>query len=79
MSRPDTGWHESRVFHTTRGSAGDRAGQGQSAEQDKYPGAANLASGVGFSGTSDNVYAVLSSKGWAHNGEKIRYLDTCVT
>lgn len=37
-------------------------GQNQSAEQDKYPGATNLASGMSISWTSDGFCAVLSSK-----------------
>lgn len=44
-------------------------GQNQSAEKDQYPGATDLASGMGFSWTNDNIYAVLSSKESAQNGE----------
>lgn len=76
LSRLDTGM--SHMHSTQPGAVLETdLGQNQSAEQDKYPGAAHLASGMGFSGTSDNVYAVLSSKEWAHNGKKIRYPE-CV-
>lgn len=47
-------------------------GPNQPAEQDLHPGATNSASGMAFSWTSDSLCAVLSSKEWAQNGEKIR-------
>lgn len=47
----------------------ENLGQNQSAEKDKYPRPTDWASGLGFSWTSDNIYAVLSSKEWAQDGE----------
>lgn len=50
-------------------------GLNQPAEQDLHSGATNPASGMGFSWTSDSLCAVLSSKEWAQNGEKIRHMS----
>lgn len=47
----------------------ENLGQNQSAEKDKHPRATDWASGLGFSWTSDNIYAALSSKEWAQDGE----------
>lgn len=47
----------------------ENLGQNQSAEKDKYPRATDWAPGLGFSWASDNIYAVLSSKEWAQDGE----------
>lgn len=70
LPRPNTDMSQAPWFPLYHGPVLDGGwGQNESAEKDQYPGATDLASGMGFSWTNDNIYAVLSSREWAQNGE----------